>query len=220
MTRVFLAGATGFTGQALLNYPDAASQEFAIHLRPDSPSVEKYKSDPRATIASFDDLPTLAKAMSGCNAILSAIGTVQARFAPGVSYETVDYATTVALLKAGKSSGIEHFVLMSSIGAGKPVGAYMKWKRKAELAVIDSGMAYTIVRPSYLVGQGRRSIPLAEPAMNGVGKLFARGFMDDWRPIPIEVVVWNYIRILRDRAHQNEILSGRHLWAHWNANLG
>ena len=217
MTRVFFAGASGFTGRALLGHPDARLLDIIIHLRPDSQSIKNFKGDDRVRIASFDDPEGLAVAMAGCDAILSTIGTVQARFEPGVSYETVDYQTTVALIEAAKRSSIGRFVLMSSWGAGHPVGPYLKWKDKTEKALIDSGIDYTIVRPSYLQGEGRTKMP-GGGLLKSLGRLPGLGnSMDDLRPIPIEVVAWNYIHMLADSTELNRILTGKDLWRKYEA---
>jgi uncharacterized protein YbjT (DUF2867 family) len=219
MTKVFVAGVSGFTGRALLALPEASRLDLVLHLRPGSSNLGSFEQDPRTKVAAFDDVDALADAMSGCQSILSMVGIVRAKFGPGVSYETVDYGTTVALAEAGKKAGIEHFVLMSSMGADLPLGPYLKWKRKAEKAVIDSGIPYTIVRPSYLVGQERRPIPGMTGLMNGLGKLFfIRKVMDDWRQIPIEVVAWNYVRILSAGSDKNTILTGRDLWGAYGNN--
>lgn len=214
MIKVFLAGASGFTGMALLKHPDAHLLDIVIHLREGSPSIQNFEGDQRVRIAPFEDRNQLAKAMTGCDAILSTIGTIRARFKEGVSYETVDYGTTVALIEAAKIASVGRFVLMSSLGAGHPVGPYLQWKNKAEQALIQSGLDYTIVRPSYLMGEGRARLPGIGPVMDGIGKLPGLGkIVDDFRPIPIEVLVRNYIRMLADNSELNKILTGRDLWS-------
>ena len=217
MIKIFLAGASGFTGKAFVAQADAVRAPLVVHLRPDSPSLPAWKDDSRARLAAFDDPEGLAKAMAGCQGVLTVIGTTRRQFRQGVSYETVDLGTTVALLEAAKKTSVKHFVLLSSIGADKPLSSYLFWKRRTEVAVAESKIPFTIVRPSFLIG-GERRLPGAGPMLNGLGHLPGlRGSMDDWRPIPIEVLAWNFLRILLDGADQGKILTGRDLWRHWRA---
>jgi uncharacterized protein YbjT (DUF2867 family) len=154
--------------------------------------------------------------MDGCDAVLSAIGTTRAQFAEGVSYETVDFGTTVSLLAAAKRGNVRHFVLMSSHGAGRPVGPYLAWKAKAERAVIASGVPYTIVRPSFLTGGGRRFPRIADAAIGALGSVPGlSGWAADLRSIPIEVVAWNFVRVLERGEDVGKVLSGRDLWRAW-----
>ena len=216
MRKVFLAGATGFTGRAVL--AQKADLEFVLAVRAGSARGDAFPGDPRVAVVDYADPASLDRAMAGCGAILSTIGTTRAQFRPGVSYETVDYGTTVALLAAGKRAGVDHFVLMSSWGAGRPMGAYMRWKARTERAVIDSGLPCTIVRPSFLQGAGR---PFPGP-VSALADLAAKipglgGPARDARAIPIEVLAWNYVRILETRGMLGRILTGRDLWRAWES---
>jgi uncharacterized protein YbjT (DUF2867 family) len=155
--------------------------------------------------------------MDGCDAVLSTIGTTRARSGPGVSYETVDYGTTALLLAAARAVKARHFVLMSSIGAGRPVGPYLAWKARAERAVIDSGVPFTIVRPSFLTGEGRPFPRIADAAVDALARLpLLSGPLRDFRSIPIHVLAWNFVRILTARGDLGKILTGRDLWRAWD----
>lgn len=76
---------------------------------------------------------------------------------PENSPERIDYAGVAALAQAAKAAGVEHFVLVSSMGVTHPDHALNRvlddilvWKAKGEQAVRDTGIAYTIVRPGGL----------------------------------------------------------------------
>ena len=55
----------------------------------------------------------------------------------------------------------------------------------------------------------------AEPAALVARLKHQDATFEDWRPIPIQVVAWNFARILRERTDLNAILTGRELWRHW-----
>src|SRR5208282_1493641 len=99
----------------------------------------------------------LIEALGSCTTVLRTIGTMRSRFAAGDTYESSDIGTTRDLVSASKAAGIDHFILVSAVGAGRPVGAYLQAKARAVALVVDSGLPYTIVRPSSLVGEGRKA---------------------------------------------------------------
>lgn len=68
----------------------------------------------------------------------------------------IDGEGVMRLVQAAKEAGVKHFVLVSSLGTGKfgwPASVLnlfwnvLDWKRQAELSLIGSGLAFTIVRP-------------------------------------------------------------------------
>ena len=57
--------------------------------------------------------------------------------------------------QAAREAGVGHLVHMSAIGAqDNPNYAYLYSKWQGEQAVMSSGLAYTIIRPSILFGVG------------------------------------------------------------------
>ena len=67
----------------------------------------------------------------------------------------VDWEGQKSQFDAAKAAGIEHVVVISSMGGTKPDsmlnkiggGNIVEWKRKAEKYLIDSGLPYTILHP-------------------------------------------------------------------------
>ena len=94
--------------------------------------------------------------MSECTTVVQLIGTMRKRFAQGDTYESSDVGTTRQLVAAATEAQIDHFVLLSSVGADKPMGAYLKAKAEAERIVFDSGIPWTVFRPSSFDGGGHR----------------------------------------------------------------
>jgi uncharacterized protein YbjT (DUF2867 family) len=212
--RVAIAGATGYTGQRLIaqlaEHPGWTSRALVragAQTRPIFPLGQDF------VVCNLSNAADLAAALKGCSAVIQTIGTTQAQFGPGVSYETVDYGTTVALIAAARQAGARRFLLLSSIGAGQPVGAYLKWKRRTEQALRQSDLDWTIVRPAAIVGPGRRAIQLGSSlftllsAVPLAGRLAAR-----LRPIEVTDLARCFIRCLDDPGTIGKVLSGRRLW--------
>lgn len=214
---VFIAGATGFTGRAIA-HQDVSEHgvDVRLQVRPGSPRADKLASDPRICEVSWADPEGLEQCMKGANAVMQLIGTVRAQFDAQTNYETIDYQSTVQLLQAAKRSGVQHFILLSSMGAQTGWGSYLSWKKKTEELVRASGIPFTIVRPSYLAGDAeftdRMRLEATSAFLRGLSDTFmVGGLAADVRPIPIQILA----RVMLHLVHagpQKRALSGRHLW--------
>jgi uncharacterized protein YbjT (DUF2867 family) len=225
MTTVLVAGATGAVGSALV--PALRQQGFEVipHVRPKTAARHPLGQDPAALVCDLADAAKLDAAMARAQAVVCLAGTMRRRFAQGDTYASSDYQPVIDLVASAKrvpSEASRHFVLLSSLGA-RPGAGYLGWKHKAEEVVRQSGLPFAILRPSFLDsrhagsqpsdGAQRRPPPLVGPALRLAGKLPGlRGFSDDVRPIPVEVLCRAIARILRDRAPSASVLTGRQLW--------
>jgi uncharacterized protein YbjT (DUF2867 family) len=78
--------------------------------------------------------------------------------------ETVDYEAAVKLRDAAEQAGVRRYVMVSAMGTDDPpdgddvFAVYLRAKARADRAVMDSDLAWTIVRPGRLTndaGTGR-----------------------------------------------------------------
>ena len=109
-------------------------------------------------VVPFDvDRPdTFDEALGDATVVVSCLGAPESELFDVDAPKRIDGQGTSALVRAAASRGVEHFVLVSSLGAGKfgmPAsllnawGNVLDWKRASEEELRRSGMAYTIVRP-------------------------------------------------------------------------
>lgn len=163
MQKAFVAGATGFTGKALVAKLREAGIATVAHVRPDSRDLGKWQQQFSALGAQVDTTPweltQLEKTLQNLEITLvfCCVGTTKKRMereGPHNSYEAVDYALPKMLAEAAVKSGkVQRFVYLSSLGAGPNAqGAYLQWRWKAEEAVRQSGVPFTIARPSIITG--------------------------------------------------------------------
>lgn len=212
----FVAGATGFTGGALAAQDTSPyGVELRLQVRPGSKSRAALGDDPRVVEVALDDAPALVSAMRGARAVVQLIGTVRARFDEATSYETVDYGTTLSLLAAAKECDVEHFVLLSSVGASTGLGPYLAWKKKTEDAVRESGLGYTVLRPSYLAGDARfterRAVPNMSAFMNGLSDTPLGSPFALLRPINIQTLARAILACI-ERGPSNSAVGGNELF--------
>ena len=225
MTTVLVAGATGAVGTALV--PALRQQGFEVipHVRPKTAERHPLGKDPAALVCDLADSGKLDAAMVRAQAVVCLVGTMRRRFAAGDTYESSDHRPVVQLVESAKrvpSAGQRHFVLLSAYGV-RPGGGYLGWKHRAEEVVRQSGLPFAILRPSFLDsrqsasqpsdGEQRKPPPGIGAALRLAGALTGlRGFADDLRPLPIEVLCRAIARIVRDRAPNASVLTGRQLW--------
>ena len=223
MTTVLVAGATGAVGSALV--PVLRQQGFAVipHLRPQTAGRHPLGKDAAALICDLSEAPKLDAAMARVQGVVCLVGTMRRRFDAGDTYASSDYQPVVDLVgSARRLSAAPHFVLLSALGA-RPGKGYLGWKHQAEEVVRQSGLPFAILRPSFLDsrqsgsqpsdGAQRRPPPLVGPALRLAGQVPGlRGFADDLRPIPVEVLCRAIARVLRDREPTASVLTGRQLW--------
>lgn len=200
--RLFVAGSTGATGKVLVPMAERLGIAVVPHVRPARAVVG---GKPTAAVLELADTHGLIEAMRGCTTVVQLIGTMRDRFAKGDTYETSDIGTTAQLIAAAKPAGVDHLVLLSSVGAGRPFGAYLKAKAKAEALVRDSGIAWTTFRPSALEGGERKPVP----AMKGLTRLLG---LKKLEPIALEELAAAMLQCAVDRAPLEVALEGASLW--------
>jgi uncharacterized protein YbjT (DUF2867 family) len=221
----FVAGATGYTGRAVVAALRARGVPTAAHVRPDSPQLERWRADFGALGAEVDATPWDAEALTATfrarrpTLLFALLGTTRTRAArEGASYETVDYGLTAMLLRAALAADLRpRFVYLSAAGVGpRAAGAYMqvRWRFERELAA--SGVPYTIARPSFITGpdrdEDRPAERFAARASDGLlalaGALGGRKLRDRYHSTTNAVLGEALVRLALDPAAANSIAEG------------
>jgi uncharacterized protein YbjT (DUF2867 family) len=166
---VFVAGATGYTGREVVRECRARGLETIAHVRPDSPSLTRWKARFEELGARVDSTAWTLEALTATftslqpGSVYSLLGTTRARGKAGTgsavadNYEAVDYGLSVLLLEAAVACGSKpRFVYLSAMGAGgRPMNAYMDVRKRVEAAVRGSELPYLIARPGFITGSDR-----------------------------------------------------------------
>jgi uncharacterized protein YbjT (DUF2867 family) len=219
--RIFVAGATGATGQVFVPRALTAGHDVTFHVRPQSATKSPLGKDPRARVFDLGDLAALAIALGGVEAVVSFVGTMRSRFKVGDTYRSSDIASTGQLVAGAVAAKVPRFILQSSMGAGS-YGAYLKMKAECEAIVKASGLRWTILRPSGLVSpkgiaEGAHGLRRAPPGMNALFVAIRAipglgAWADDYRPIPIDILCDAILHVLA-QPRDGATLAGRDLWA-------
>jgi uncharacterized protein YbjT (DUF2867 family) len=150
---VLVAGATGRNGRVVLRQ----LAQLGVRAR----GMTRDVADARRQIGAHYDWveadvtrpQTLAAAVEGVDLVISAVATSMP--VGGNRPERVDYEGTVNLARAAKAAGVTRFVIITSSSSGQKKhflnyigGNVLIWKKRAEEALMSSGLEYVIVGPA------------------------------------------------------------------------
>jgi uncharacterized protein YbjT (DUF2867 family) len=160
--KVFVAGATGATGQRVVQI--LCDRQIAVRalVRDLEKARNLFPAAVELVQGDVSTADTLATAMADCDAIICATGA-KPSFDPTGPYQ-VDYLGTKNLVNAAKSQNINKFVIVTSLCVSKlfhPLNLFwliLYWKQQGEYYLKNSGLNYTIVRPG-----GLKNEPTAGP---------------------------------------------------------
>ncbi len=155
---VTLAGGSGFIGRAIARRL-LASGEIRVRVLTRNPEAARARLDlPGVEFVRADiGQPTSLKdALQGAGTIVDAIqfdGYPVENPRRGLTFERIDYAGTVVLIDAAKQAGVRQFIYISGAAADEnSTHPGFRAKGRAERAIRESGLAYTIFRPSLVYG--------------------------------------------------------------------
>lgn len=219
--RIFVAGATGYTGRAVVDEALAHGHTVTAHVRPGSPSGDAAASRFAAAGALVSRAPwggdALAEALAECRpeVVFALLGTTRARGAAAAqagrveTYETIDRDLTLELLRAAEALALRPvFVYLSSLGADRPGGnAYLQARAAVERALADSPLPQVIARPSFITGADRAEdrpgerwgAAAADLALGVIGAVGARRFADRLRSIGATELARGLLRAAGER---------------------
>lgn len=162
---VWLAGASGMTGQrvldALLEASDV-SRVIAISRRP----LQREHSRLANRIVRFESIEAQLKGQS-CDAALCCLGTTMRHARSREAFRAVDVDAVLAFARAARAANARRFVVISAAGADPEArNFYLRTKGEMEQALEATGFeSLDILQPSLLLGWRHEMRPLELLAM-------------------------------------------------------
>lgn len=148
-SRIFVTGGSGFVGQNIVR----ALKDHPLRLLVRTPAQERVEPGIEQVQGDVTDPASLDGKMDGCDVVVHLVGIIEE--AGTATFDNVIRRGTENVVAEARRAGIRHFIHMSALGAqNDPRYGYHTAKYMAEQAVKDSGLVYTIFRPSVIFGPG------------------------------------------------------------------
>lgn len=201
--RIMLLGATGTIGRATLAVLQARGYETVCLIRAGAAIEADYPANAFRSVDFANDISIAQDGFRGerfdglVSCLASRSGTPEDAWA-------IDYRAHANILSAAQASGVGHFILLSAICVQRPRLAFQHAKLAFEQLLSDSGMPYSIVRPTAffksLSGQAGR-VRQGKPFL-----LFGKGDLTACKPISDADLANYLVDCLENPLLQNRIL--------------
>jgi divinyl chlorophyllide a 8-vinyl-reductase len=210
--RVFVLGATGTIGRAAVRALARRGHDVVCLVRPragvdGTPAPGDSEQLPEGAtlrVGDVTDLQSLLRDGFKGERFDALVSCMASRTGAPHDAWAIDHRAHLNALKGAQRAGVAHFVLLSAICVQKPLLAFQHAKLAFERALIDSGMPYTIVRPTAffksLSGQIER-VKRGKPFL-----VFGDGTLTACKPISDHDLAEYLADCLDDDARRNRVL--------------
>jgi len=150
---IFVAGATGYLGGEICRRLIERGQSVRglVRTTSDPDAVARLRGlGVECVVGDVRDRGSLDRACAGVQTVVTTVTTTRSR-QPGDSIEATDEAGQANLVDAARAAGVGRFVYVSYSRQLDDEGPLTHAKRAVEQRVIESGMTYVILRPSYFM---------------------------------------------------------------------
>ncbi|MDT8450284.1 MAG: complex I NDUFA9 subunit family protein [Wenzhouxiangellaceae bacterium] len=213
--KVLILGATGFVGGHLTRRLSRDGHSVTVTTR-HAQAARRLGVIPRTCIRQFDpyDRGRLGDELEGHDALINLVGILNESGRDGSGFRRAHVELVETAIEACRRAGVRRFLHMSALRAGEGDSFYLRTKGEAEAAVRDSGLDWTMFRPSTIFGPddsflNRFASLLAIAPVLPLARPDAK-----MAPVFIDDVVEAFARALTDRDAIGEVyeLCGPDVW--------
>ncbi|HGG57477.1 MAG TPA: NAD-dependent epimerase/dehydratase family protein [Nannocystis exedens] len=226
----WVAGATGYTGRALVAHARTSGRTVHAHIRPDSPQLARHRRHfeqelgVQVEVLAWDpDALREALARVRPTEVYALLGTTKAKAraaakagAKPADYAAVDVGLTLMLMNACLEAEIRpRFVYLSALGADVDASSeYMRARGQVEEALSANSLPYTILRPSFISGPDREErrlgerigATLSDAILGVIGALGGRRIHDRYRSFDATTLARVLVDLAGNPATENLVI--------------
>ena len=153
MASVFLAGASGFMGQAVGAELIRRGHRVRGLVRPGSEG--RVAKGCEAVTGHPLDAGTYRDAAGGADTFVQLVGVAHPSPAKAAQFRSIDLASAKSAVEAAVAVSARHFIYVSVAHPAPVMREYIAVRTEAETCIRASGLNATILRPWYVLGPGR-----------------------------------------------------------------
>lgn len=199
ITNICVIGGSGFVGRHLCQ--QLAAQGYRVRV----PTRDRERAKALillptvdVVVADVQDPVVLAATVRGCDAVINLVGVLHdARGKRGFAAAHVELARKV--VAACRASKIRRLLQMSALGAGMDApSAYLRSKGEAETIVRESGLDFTIFRPSVIFGPDDSFLNMFAGLLRTLPVIALANPGARFQPVYVDDVAAAFVRALPD----------------------
>lgn len=208
--KVFVTGGTGFVGSYVLAALRKSGHDVRILIRKGSERKIPNATGIGIVHGELGGPPGWESSLAGVDAVVHLVGIIREFPSRGITFQKLHAQATRQIVTAAVNAGVGKIVHMSANGASeKGVSAYQRTKWAGERAVMESGLEWTIFRPSVIFGNPYGLMELASELAKivrfaPVVPVFGDG-MYEMEPVAVENVAECFSKALTEPSAANRI---------------
>ena len=148
--KVALFGGTGFVGSYITR--ELVREGFTPKVLVQSGSLSKINSPCEVVKGDIQNKNSILETMQGAEAVIYTIGIIREFPKKGVTFKELHLNGLKRCLELALKIGVKRFILMSANGVRPDGTAYQRTKWQADETLKESGLNWTIFRPSLIFG--------------------------------------------------------------------
>ncbi|QSW97851.1 complex I NDUFA9 subunit family protein [Haloterrigena alkaliphila] len=201
---VLVAGGTGFIGTNLCTELHERGHDVTALARdPSGAALPEGVERAAGDVSSYD---SIADTVAGHDAVVNLV-SLSPLYQPRDegAHETVHLGGTENLVRAAEDGDADRFVQMSALGADPDADTeFLRTKGAAEAIVTDSHLAWTIVRPSVVFGDGAEFLEFTKQLTTPYVTGLPGGGKTRFQPVWVGDLVPMLADALEDHTHVGE----------------
>jgi NADH dehydrogenase len=198
LNRICVLGGSGFIGQHVVRLLAAQGLNVVVPTRHRERARENLIVLPTVDVVACDvhDPAQLAQRVAGMDAVINLVGVLHdGRGENSFAAAHVELARKVAA--ACRDAGVPRLLHMSALNAGTDApSAYLRSKGEAEAIVRESGLQWTIFRPSVVFGPGDSFLNLFAGLLRHLPVMLLGSPQARFQPVYVEDVAATFVTSL------------------------
>jgi len=151
---ILVTGGTGYIGGNLI--PRLLARGHRVRVLARAESAARVPAGATAVLGDALDADCVGAALEGIDAAIHLVGTAHPSPSKADLFEKVDLVSIRAAVSAAKRRGTSHLIYVSVAHPAPIMQSYLWVRTLGEAMIREAELTATILRPWYVLGQGRR----------------------------------------------------------------